>query len=67
MFHLVVLHLIAHHTTRQGAKIRALLTDENSYETGKQVSEEELAALKLKPETFYGEWNYQLLPRRRTC
>src|SRR5713101_1803263 len=42
-----VVNLIAHTTTRQGLKIRALL-DDNPYETGRKVSDGELHALKLK-------------------
>lgn len=61
-----VVNLIASTTTRQGLTVRALL-DECAYETGKKVAGEELAALKLKPESFHGEWNYRLLPRPRSC
>jgi transposase len=61
-----VVNLIASTTTRQGLTVRALL-DECAYETGKKVAGEELAALKLKPESFPGEWNYRLLPRPRSC
>lgn len=57
-----VVNLIAHTTTRQGLKIRALL-DDNPYETGRKVSDGELHALKLKKEAFQGGWNYSLIPR----
>jgi transposase len=60
-----VVNLIARTTTRQGLTVRAML-DEGSYETGKKVAAEELAALKLQPEAFHGEWNYRLLPRIRS-
>ena len=61
-----VVNLIASTTTRQGLIVRAML-DERAYETGKKVAAEELAALKLQPESFHGEWNYRLLPRPRSC
>lgn len=61
-----VVNLIARTTTRQGLTVRAML-DERFYETGKQVTDAELAALNLKPEAFHGEWNYRLLPRMRSC
>lgn len=60
-----VVTLIASTTTRQGLTVRATL-DERSSETGQQVTDAELAALKLKPETFHGAWNYRLLPRTRS-
>jgi transposase len=61
-----VVNLIATTTTRHGLTVRAML-DEHSYETGKKVADEELAALKLKPQPFHGEWNYYLLPRPQSC
>jgi transposase len=61
-----VVNLIASTTTRHGLTVRAML-EEHAYETGKRVGEEELAALKLKPKSFHGEWNYCLLPRPQNC
>lgn len=58
-------NLIARTTTRQGLTVQAMV-DEGSYETGKKVADEELAALKLQPEAFHGEWNYRLLPRMQS-
>jgi len=58
----MVVNLIARTTTRHGLTVRAML-DEQSYETGKKVADSELAALKLKPQPFHGEWNYCLFPR----
>lgn len=62
----MVVSLIASTTTRQGLTVQAML-DEQSYETGKKVADDELAALKLKPQPFHGEWNYCLLPRPQSC
>ncbi len=61
-----VVNVIASTTTRHGLTVRAML-DEHAYETGKQVTDEELATLKLQPEVFHGEWNYHLLPRPPRC
>jgi len=61
-----VVNLIASTTTRHGLIVRAML-DERSYETGKKVADEELAALQVHPEPFHGEWNYRLLPRPQSC
>jgi hypothetical protein len=46
-------------------KIRAGL-DTGHYPTGITVTDEELAALNLKRANFHGEWNYKLLPLRKT-
>ena len=61
-----VVNLIATTTTRHGLTVQAML-DEHSYETGKKVTNEELAALRVKPKSFHGEWNYCLLPRPQSC
>ncbi|EQD27528.1 rhodopirellula transposase, partial [mine drainage metagenome] len=61
--HEVIIQLIAHTRTQTGLKIRAEL-DAGRYPTGIQVSDEELAALRLKPAQFHGDWNYALMPAR---
>lgn len=61
-----VVNLIASTTTHHGLTVQAML-DDHAYKTGKRVTKEELAALKLKPQSFHGEWNYCLLPRPQSC
>jgi Rhodopirellula transposase DDE domain len=62
--HEVIIQLIANTRTKAGLKIRAEL-DSGHYPTGIKISDEELAALKLKPAKFHGDWNYALLPARK--
>ncbi|MBV8384675.1 MAG: ISAzo13 family transposase, partial [Planctomycetaceae bacterium] len=38
--------------------------DTNSYQTGIQVTDEELAAVRITRDEFHGEWNYTISPRR---
>ena len=57
-----VVNLIANTTTEKGLKILAEI-DENIYEAGIQVSEEELAQVSLYRYKFHGEWNYKISPR----
>ena len=59
--HEVVINLIANTKTQQGLKVRAKL-DTNQYPSGVKVTDEELAAVSLKPEKFHGEWNYLIRP-----
>ena len=61
--HDVIIQLIANTRTTTGLKIRAEL-DSGRYPTGIKVSDEELAALKIKRAKFHGDWNYALLPAR---
>ena len=59
----VIVNLIANTTTKTGLTVRALL-DTNVYETGIEVSDEQLASLKLTPARFHGEWNYTIRPKK---
>ena len=63
--HEVIIQLIAHTTTQKGLKIHAEL-DSSRYPTGIKVSDAELAVLNLKRADFHGDWNYTLLPNRKT-
>ena len=58
-----VVNLIGSVTTAQGLRVQAAL-DENSYEAGIQVSDEELAAVHIERDEFHGEWNYRIRPRK---
>jgi hypothetical protein len=57
-----MVNLIGNTKTHTGVTITAAL-DENMYPTGIKVSAAELAAIRLTPETFHGDWNYTILPR----
>ena len=59
----VIVNLIASTTTKKGLIVRAAL-DSRQYETGIKVTDEELQHLSLTPETFHGEWNYSIKPKR---
>ena len=58
----VVVKLIGAVTTKGGLRIRSEL-DENRYETGRKVTDEQFQSLSLERDSFHGEWNYTLLPR----
>jgi len=58
----VVVNLIGNTKTKTGLKVQAEL-DTNSYPIGIKVSDEELAAVKIKRAKFHGDWNYTILPR----
>jgi hypothetical protein len=58
-----VVQLIAQTTTEAGLVVEAE-ADRNRYPTGIKVSDEELHAVRLRSETFHGEWNYTIQPKR---
>ena len=58
----VIVNLIGNTTTKTGLRIKASL-DENKYQQGIKVSDNELAMLNIERDDFHGEWNYKLDPR----
>ena len=60
--HQAIINLISRTTTRAGLIVKAAL-DSNQYETAIKVSDTELSALRLTPDSFHGEWNYTIRPR----
>ena len=57
-----VINLIGATTNDAGLKVYANL-DENTYEKGIKISDEELAKVNLYKEDFHGEWNYRIEPQ----
>jgi len=57
-----IVSLIAATTTRKGLVVKAAL-DTKHYEKGIKVSDDELAAVRIVPHRFHGEWNYNISPR----
>jgi len=57
----VIVNLIGSTTTKSGLTVRAAL-DTNDYETGIEVSDEQLARVKWTLAKFHGEWNYTIRP-----
>jgi hypothetical protein len=60
--HEVIINLIAATTSRTGLTVKSDL-DSNIYPPGVKVSDQQMAELRLKRDTFHGDWNYSLLPR----
>jgi len=57
-----VINLIGSTKTRTGLTVKALL-DTNDYQTGIQVSAEELEGMRLHQHTVHPTWNYTISPR----
>ena len=56
-----VINLIGGTRTRTGLKVKAVL-DINQYETGVEISDEDIDRLSLKRHKLHPDWNYTLLP-----
>ena len=57
-----IINLIGKTTTKEGLKIEAF-KDENAYEKGVIVTDEEIALLNIIREEFHPEWNYAIAPQ----
>jgi hypothetical protein len=58
-----IVNLISNTTNRGGLVVRARL-DRRRYPLGKKISKKQLAALNIERETFHGDWNYVIRPRK---
>ena len=57
-----IVNLIGATRTKTGLKVKAIL-DTNEYETGLEVSKEQMAKLRIHPHKTHPNWNYTLSPR----
>jgi hypothetical protein len=57
-----VVNLIGATRTKTGLRVKAIL-DTNEYETGIEVSKEEMAGLRIRRHKKHPNWNYSLSPR----
>jgi hypothetical protein len=58
-----VVRLIAGTTTAKGLRVTCRL-DRRRYTAGRKVSDREFATVNLTPDTFHGEWDYIIRPRK---
>jgi len=59
-----IVGLIASTTTAKGLKVTCRL-DRRKYATGRKVTDAEVQALRLQRDSFHGEWNYTIKPRKQ--
>ena len=60
-----IIRLIASTTTAKGMSVTCRL-DRRRYTKGREVTEDQMATINIKPARFHGEWNYELQPRDLT-
>ena len=58
-----IVKLIARTTTATGLRVVCRL-DRRKYATGREVSDAEMATVRLERNRFHGDWNYAIKPRR---
>ena len=60
--HATIVNLIASTSTTTGLKVRCVL-DRKHYPPKVQVTDEQMASIKITRDTFHGEWNYTISPQ----
>jgi len=58
----VIVNLIGSTKTAKGLKVDCVI-DNNVYEGGREVSDDEFKAINIRQHTFHGEWNYAIAPQ----
>jgi hypothetical protein len=61
--HQVVVNLVSSTTTEQGLEVHCTI-DENEYLTGRKITDEQMASIRIKRNAFHGDWNYEIKPRK---
>ena len=57
----VIISLISATRTGKGLRVRCEL-DEGQYPDGQKITDEQMAAIRIQPARFHGEWNYVIQP-----
>ena len=61
--HATIVKLIASTRTSTGLKVDCIL-DKGRYSDKVRITDEQMATIRLVPDTFHGDWNYTIRPRR---
>jgi hypothetical protein len=59
-----IINLIAATTTETGLRVRAEI-DTGKYPQGLEITDEQMAQVRLHPHRFHGDWNYTIRPTKR--
>ena len=58
-----IVDLIGNTRTTAGLRVKAKL-DSRKYKTGVKITKAEMHELSVRPDSFHGEWNYEVKPRK---
>ncbi len=62
--HATIVKLIANTRTSTGLKVRCVL-DKRRYPKKVKVTDDQMATIRFTPDSFHGDWNYVIKPRRK--
>lgn len=61
--HQVVVNLVGSTKTNEGLEVHCWL-DEGQYKAGRKVTDAEMESVRLKRNSFHGDWNYEIQPHK---
>jgi hypothetical protein len=61
--HATIVKLIANTRTTAGLTVRCIL-DRRRYPKEVRITDDQMAAIRLRPASFHGNWNYSIAPRK---
>jgi len=62
MTHATIVNLISNTSTKTGLKVRCVL-DRKNYPPKIEVTDEQMAGIRITRDDFHGEWNYTIRPQ----
>ena len=62
--HATIVKLIANTRTTAGLTVRCML-DPRRYPKEVKITDDQMAAIRLRPDAFHGDWNYSIAPRKK--
>jgi hypothetical protein len=62
--HATIVKLIANTRTTAGLTVRCML-DQRRYPKEVKITDDQMAAIRLRPDAFHGDWNYSIAPRKK--
>ncbi len=63
--HQIVVNLVSSTRTEEGLEVHCWL-DSKTYQTGRKVTDAEMSSVRLKRNSFQGDWNYEIQPHRES-
>ncbi|MGH7931465.1 MAG: ISAzo13 family transposase [Candidatus Binatia bacterium] len=60
----IVINLVSSTRTEEGLEVHCRL-DEKDYPKGRKISNDEMADVNIRRNSFHGDWNYEIKPRLR--
>jgi transposase len=61
--HQIVVNLVSSTRTNEGLEVHCWL-DTNDYHTGRKVTDKEMQTIRIKRNSFHGDWNYEIQPSK---